>query len=139
VSERQYPSDIIRVGATRTPLFDFRPSRFPLLLFWFSFFYPSVPHAAIKDENAKIFPKYFFSLGVNYAYHIGRRSESGRSSPVISSRLKINFSFPLIFHFPLHTIHHTSSNLSLPLLSRASNRMSDGQGCCPNLATFTHV
>jgi len=60
VSERQYPSDIIRVGATRTPLFDYRPSRFPLLLFWFSFFYPSVPHAAITDENAKIFPNIFF-------------------------------------------------------------------------------
>lgn len=134
MSERQYPSDIIRVGATRTPLFDFRPSRFPLLLFL-----SLCAARCYTDENAKIFPKYFFSLGVNYAYHIGRRSESGRSSPVISSRLKINFSFPLIFHFPLHTIHHTSSNLSLPLLSRASNRMSDGQGCCPNLATFTHV
>ena len=60
MSERQYPSDIIRVGATRTPLFDFRPSRFPLLLFWFSFFYPSVPHAAITDENAKIFPNIFY-------------------------------------------------------------------------------
>lgn len=133
MSERQYPPDINRVSAIRTPLFDFRPSRFPLHSFSF-FSFPFLSLCALRMDtynapnNAALTnkkPKKILSQEVNFSA-IGRRSEGGRSSTRGYLCLMISFNFPLIFHFPLQTIHHTSSNLSLPLLSRASNRMSDG-------------